>query len=65
MFFFVVFIKNDCFVLQVDYLFIENMVGGNKERVMLLMVEYVKVVNFIFKNIDFSDDNKVDGKVII
>lgn len=65
MFFFVVFIKNDCFGLQVDYLFIENMVGGNKERVMLLMVEYVKVVNFIFKNIDFSDDNKVDGKVMI
>lgn len=40
------------------------MAGGNKERAMLLMAEHVKAANSIFKNTDFSDDNKADGKVI-
>lgn len=61
---FAAFIKNDSLALQADHLFTENMAGGNKERAMLLMAEHVKAANSIFKNTDFSDDNKADGKVI-
>ncbi|PFX21056.1 Disintegrin and metalloproteinase domain-containing protein 10 [Stylophora pistillata] len=46
---------------QADHLFTANMADGNKERAMLLMADHVKAANSIFKNTDFSGNDKADG----
>lgn len=47
--------------MQADHLFTANMADGNKERAMLLMADHVKAANSIFKNTDFSGNDKADG----
>ena len=39
------------------------MAGGNKERAMLLMADHVKAANAIYKNTDFNDDGKFEGRL--
>jgi len=39
------------------------MAGGNKERALLLMADHVKAANAIYKNTDFNDDGKFEGRL--